>query len=147
MISYLKITKRRKPSDKLFGKVSALYHRNVQLYHLYAFYLKCFCASGTRKTDGGVPEDEENFEEAIKNVNTALNLTKVQNKTLSKLFMNNCFYFFRCGVIQLIFYHSSCLCRFQAPLKTSSTASSVTASHHRCRFFSLIQSHSLIINK
>uniref|UniRef100_A0A8C7X309 NEDD8-activating enzyme E1 regulatory subunit n=1 Tax=Oryzias sinensis TaxID=183150 RepID=A0A8C7X309_9TELE len=32
---------------------------------------------GIIKTDGGVPEDEENFEEAIKNVNTALNLTKI----------------------------------------------------------------------
>lgn len=30
-----------------------------------------------RKNDNGVPEDEENFEEAIKNVNTALNPTKV----------------------------------------------------------------------
>uniref|UniRef100_A0A672GYC1 NEDD8-activating enzyme E1 regulatory subunit n=1 Tax=Salarias fasciatus TaxID=181472 RepID=A0A672GYC1_SALFA len=32
---------------------------------------------GIRKNDNGVPEDEENFEEAIKNVNTALNPTKV----------------------------------------------------------------------
>lgn len=27
--------------------------------------------------ENGVPEDEENFEEAVKNVNTALNATKV----------------------------------------------------------------------
>uniref|UniRef100_A0A8D3CPK1 NEDD8-activating enzyme E1 regulatory subunit n=1 Tax=Scophthalmus maximus TaxID=52904 RepID=A0A8D3CPK1_SCOMX len=30
-----------------------------------------------RKNENGVPEDEENFEEAVKNVNTALNPTKV----------------------------------------------------------------------
>lgn len=33
--------------------------------------------SGILKNENGVPEDEENFEEAIKNVNTALNPTKV----------------------------------------------------------------------
>uniref|UniRef100_A0A3Q3F4Y1 NEDD8-activating enzyme E1 regulatory subunit n=1 Tax=Labrus bergylta TaxID=56723 RepID=A0A3Q3F4Y1_9LABR len=32
---------------------------------------------GILKKENGVPEDEENFEEAIKNVNTALNATKV----------------------------------------------------------------------
>uniref|UniRef100_A0A669EIB7 NEDD8-activating enzyme E1 regulatory subunit n=1 Tax=Oreochromis niloticus TaxID=8128 RepID=A0A669EIB7_ORENI len=32
---------------------------------------------GIRKNENGVPEDEENFEEAIKNVNTALNPTKI----------------------------------------------------------------------
>uniref|UniRef100_A0A6I8SWD6 NEDD8-activating enzyme E1 regulatory subunit n=1 Tax=Xenopus tropicalis TaxID=8364 RepID=A0A6I8SWD6_XENTR len=32
---------------------------------------------GILKNENGVPEDEENFEEAIKNVNTALNITKV----------------------------------------------------------------------
>uniref|UniRef100_A0A8C5ED35 NEDD8-activating enzyme E1 regulatory subunit n=1 Tax=Gouania willdenowi TaxID=441366 RepID=A0A8C5ED35_GOUWI len=32
---------------------------------------------GIRKNENGVPEDEENFEEAIKNVNTALNQTKI----------------------------------------------------------------------
>ena len=34
------------------------------------------------KKDNGVPEDEENFEEAIKNVNTALNPTKVPHNAL-----------------------------------------------------------------
>lgn len=40
----------------------------------------CFCIffhSGILKNENGVPEDEENFDEAIKNVNTALNPTKV----------------------------------------------------------------------
>ncbi|KAM9301535.1 NEDD8-activating enzyme E1 regulatory subunit [Gastrophryne carolinensis] len=32
---------------------------------------------GILKNENGVPEDEENFEEAVKNVNTALNITKV----------------------------------------------------------------------
>ncbi|KAM3876792.1 NEDD8-activating enzyme E1 regulatory subunit [Diretmus argenteus] len=32
---------------------------------------------GILKNDNGVPEDEENFEEAVKNVNTALNSTKI----------------------------------------------------------------------
>lgn len=32
---------------------------------------------GILKNESGVPEDEENFEEAIKNINTALNPTKV----------------------------------------------------------------------
>lgn len=32
---------------------------------------------GVLKNENGVPEDEENFEEAVKNVNTALNTTKV----------------------------------------------------------------------
>ncbi|XP_031424594.1 NEDD8-activating enzyme E1 regulatory subunit [Clupea harengus] len=34
---------------------------------------------GILKKDNGVPEDEENFEEAIKNVNTALNPTKISS--------------------------------------------------------------------
>lgn len=33
--------------------------------------------SGILRNESGTPEDEENFEEAIKNVNTALNPTKV----------------------------------------------------------------------
>ncbi|XP_053173485.1 NEDD8-activating enzyme E1 regulatory subunit [Scomber japonicus] len=36
-----------------------------------------FIREGILKNENGVPEDEENFEEAIKNVNTALNPTKV----------------------------------------------------------------------
>ncbi|XP_033897685.2 NEDD8-activating enzyme E1 regulatory subunit-like [Acipenser ruthenus] len=34
---------------------------------------------GIRKNENGVPEDEENFDEAIKNVNTALNPTKISS--------------------------------------------------------------------
>lgn len=44
-------------------------------FYVY-YFLFCFF-SGIRKNENGVPEDEENFEEAIKNVNTALNPTKV----------------------------------------------------------------------
>ncbi|KAM9410124.1 NEDD8-activating enzyme E1 regulatory subunit [Pholidichthys leucotaenia] len=40
---------------------------------------------GIMKNENGVPEDEENFEEAIKNVNTALNPTKVPS-TVEDLF-------------------------------------------------------------
>uniref|UniRef100_A0A3Q3WXP2 NEDD8-activating enzyme E1 regulatory subunit n=1 Tax=Mola mola TaxID=94237 RepID=A0A3Q3WXP2_MOLML len=36
-----------------------------------------FIRGGILKNESGVPEDEENFEEAIKNINTALNPTKV----------------------------------------------------------------------
>uniref|UniRef100_A0A8C9XVB3 NEDD8-activating enzyme E1 regulatory subunit n=1 Tax=Sander lucioperca TaxID=283035 RepID=A0A8C9XVB3_SANLU len=36
-----------------------------------------FIREGILKNENGVPEDEENFEEAIKNVNTALNPTKI----------------------------------------------------------------------
>uniref|UniRef100_A0A3B3S023 NEDD8-activating enzyme E1 regulatory subunit n=1 Tax=Paramormyrops kingsleyae TaxID=1676925 RepID=A0A3B3S023_9TELE len=38
--------------------------------------------NGILQNENGVPEDEENFEEAIKNVNTALNPTKVRILTL-----------------------------------------------------------------
>uniref|UniRef100_A0A665XAP5 NEDD8-activating enzyme E1 regulatory subunit n=1 Tax=Echeneis naucrates TaxID=173247 RepID=A0A665XAP5_ECHNA len=38
-----------------------------------------FIREGILKNENGVPEDEENFEEAIKNVNTALNPTKVHS--------------------------------------------------------------------
>ena len=37
-----------------------------------------FCVIGILKNDEGVPEDEENFDEAIKNVNSALVPTKVK---------------------------------------------------------------------
>lgn len=38
---------------------------------------KQFLREGIRKDENGVPEDEENFEEAIRHVNTALNPTKI----------------------------------------------------------------------
>ncbi|KAI2662480.1 NEDD8-activating enzyme E1 regulatory subunit [Labeo rohita] len=41
---------------------------------------------GIFKNENGTPEDEENFEEAIKNVNTALNPTKVELLTFEKLY-------------------------------------------------------------
>uniref|UniRef100_A0AAQ5Z987 NEDD8-activating enzyme E1 regulatory subunit n=1 Tax=Amphiprion ocellaris TaxID=80972 RepID=A0AAQ5Z987_AMPOC len=44
-----------------------------------------FIREGILKNENGVPEDEENFEEAIKNVNTALNLTKIPS-TVEDLF-------------------------------------------------------------
>lgn len=44
-----------------------------------------FLFSGIRKNENGTPEDEENFEEAIKNVNTALNPTKVELLTFEEL--------------------------------------------------------------
>lgn len=37
---------------------------------------------GILKNENGAPEDEENFEEAIKNVNTALNITQVLKELL-----------------------------------------------------------------
>lgn len=37
---------------------------------------------GILRNENGAPEDEENFEEAIKNVNTALNITKVLKELL-----------------------------------------------------------------
>uniref|UniRef100_A0A665XBX4 NEDD8-activating enzyme E1 regulatory subunit n=1 Tax=Echeneis naucrates TaxID=173247 RepID=A0A665XBX4_ECHNA len=44
-----------------------------------------FIREGILKNENGVPEDEENFEEAIKNVNTALNPTKIPS-TVEDLF-------------------------------------------------------------
>lgn len=43
-------------------------------------------ALGILKDEDGVPEDEENFEEAIRHVNTALNPTKVPNLKFSSHF-------------------------------------------------------------
>uniref|UniRef100_A0A8B9H3V8 NEDD8-activating enzyme E1 regulatory subunit n=1 Tax=Astyanax mexicanus TaxID=7994 RepID=A0A8B9H3V8_ASTMX len=43
---------------------------------------------GIRKNENGAPEEEENFDEAIKNVNTALNPTKVNPITVDDIF--NC---------------------------------------------------------
>uniref|UniRef100_A0A671TLC2 NEDD8-activating enzyme E1 regulatory subunit n=1 Tax=Sparus aurata TaxID=8175 RepID=A0A671TLC2_SPAAU len=49
----------------------------VLLYNeMFFSSLQCI-REGILKNENGVPEDEENFEEAIKNVNTALNPTKV----------------------------------------------------------------------
>ncbi|XP_030060332.1 NEDD8-activating enzyme E1 regulatory subunit [Microcaecilia unicolor] len=44
---------------------------------------------GMLKKENGVPEDEENFEEAIKNVNTALNATKIPS-SIEELFNDSC---------------------------------------------------------
>lgn len=41
---------------------------------------------GILKNENGAPEDEENFEEAIKNVNTALNITQVSKELLKPVF-------------------------------------------------------------
>lgn len=43
---------------------------------------------GILKNENGVPEDEENFEEAIKNVNTALNPTKVPDQMHSFIILS-----------------------------------------------------------
>ncbi|XP_041125206.1 NEDD8-activating enzyme E1 regulatory subunit [Polyodon spathula] len=45
---------------------------------------------GIRKNENGVPEDEENFDEAIKNVNTALNPTKISSGVQELLQDENC---------------------------------------------------------
>ncbi|XP_027557760.1 NEDD8-activating enzyme E1 regulatory subunit [Neopelma chrysocephalum] len=44
---------------------------------------------GILKNENGTPEDEENFEEAIKNVNTALNTTEVP-RGIQELFNDDC---------------------------------------------------------
>ena len=50
----------------------------MEIKHIFDSFSFSFCfPSGILKNENGVPEDEENFEEAIKNVNTALNPTKV----------------------------------------------------------------------
>uniref|UniRef100_A0A3Q3K6R9 NEDD8-activating enzyme E1 regulatory subunit n=1 Tax=Monopterus albus TaxID=43700 RepID=A0A3Q3K6R9_MONAL len=46
-----------------------------------------FIREGILKNENGIPEDEENFEEAIKNVNTALNPTKIPS-AVEDLFNN-----------------------------------------------------------
>lgn len=42
--------------------------------------LKCMIRQGIRKRDGGVPEDEENFEEAIRSINVALRPTAIPDE-------------------------------------------------------------------
>ncbi|KAM8983083.1 NEDD8-activating enzyme E1 regulatory subunit isoform 1-T1 [Ara ararauna] len=44
---------------------------------------------GILKNENGAPEDEENFEEAIKNVNTALNTTEIP-KGIEEIFNDDC---------------------------------------------------------
>ncbi|XP_048814296.1 NEDD8-activating enzyme E1 regulatory subunit [Lagopus muta] len=44
---------------------------------------------GILKNESGTPEDEENFEEAIKNVNAALNTTKIP-KCIEEIFNDDC---------------------------------------------------------
>uniref|UniRef100_A0A8V0XWP7 NEDD8-activating enzyme E1 regulatory subunit n=1 Tax=Gallus gallus TaxID=9031 RepID=A0A8V0XWP7_CHICK len=44
---------------------------------------------GILKNENGTPEDEENFEEAIKNVNTALNTTKIP-RCIEEIFNDDC---------------------------------------------------------
>lgn len=77
-ISFPKITRTKSPSGSLYGKV------RVDCFATFLFNRKLFSdwcwlcnISGIRKNENGFPEDEENFEEAIKSVNTALNPTKV----------------------------------------------------------------------
>lgn len=63
--------------------------RIVFAYKLRDLAVGCDCVmrvpSGIRKKENGGPEDEENFEEAIKNVNTALTPTKVPHLKYSWL--------------------------------------------------------------
>ncbi|NXD08247.1 ULA1 enzyme, partial [Nothocercus nigrocapillus] len=44
---------------------------------------------GILKNENGTPEDEENFEEAIKNVNTALSITKIP-RCIEEIFNDDC---------------------------------------------------------
>lgn len=63
------------------------FHRILVVYRHYLIQIMPNCiwfvfswylvSLGILKNEKGTPEDEENFEEAIKNVNTALNPTKV----------------------------------------------------------------------
>lgn len=82
-----------------------------------------FVLSGIRKNENGVPEDEENFEEAIKNVNTALNPTKVPQLRCTLSISHFCSHRQSCNV--------SYFCRFLVLLKTSLLVSSVKTSQHR----------------
>uniref|UniRef100_A0A8K9UMV6 NEDD8-activating enzyme E1 regulatory subunit n=1 Tax=Oncorhynchus mykiss TaxID=8022 RepID=A0A8K9UMV6_ONCMY len=63
------------------GKKVSTYDHNFQFPKNYkekeAF--KQLIRQGILKSEKGTPEDEENFEEAIKNVNTALNPTKISS--------------------------------------------------------------------
>ncbi|XP_060586196.1 NEDD8-activating enzyme E1 regulatory subunit-like isoform X2 [Ruditapes philippinarum] len=63
--------------EKHNGEGPKVYREKVQL--------KDMIREGIRKSDEGVQEDEENFEEAIKAVNTALNPTKIPSE-VARLF-------------------------------------------------------------
>ena len=86
--------------------------------------------SGIRKNENGAPEEEENFDEAIKNVNTALNPTKVQLMLMLTplLLLLAC-----CADVWI-----SLFCRSPALWKTSSTRSSVRTSRHRSDSFTVV---------
>lgn len=78
MVNRRKITRRKRPSDSLYGKVTVYWLEVVLRIQWRGCATQTFCVTlGILKNENGVPEDEENFEEAIKNVNTALNPTKV----------------------------------------------------------------------
>lgn len=49
-----------------------------------ALFCYFFVWIGILKNENGAPEDEENFEEAIKNVNTALNTTQVSKEGIAE---------------------------------------------------------------
>lgn len=66
-------------------------HGLLTVHCLFTFsvltdWLLLFVALGILKDENGVPEDEENFEEAIRHVNTALNPTKVPHLKFSSHF-------------------------------------------------------------
>lgn len=54
------------------------------LYHLNVFDIP----SGVKRNEEGILEEEENFEEAVKAVNTALNPTRVSDKSHSCIACN-----------------------------------------------------------
>lgn len=56
------------------------------IYFQCVHWLIIVVALGILKDEDGVPEDEENFEEAIRHVNTALNPTKVPHLKFSSHF-------------------------------------------------------------
>ncbi|XP_077686899.1 NEDD8-activating enzyme E1 regulatory subunit isoform X1 [Eretmochelys imbricata] len=58
---------------KWYSEKSELIPRNYKEKEAFRELIR----QGILKNENGIPEDEENFEEAIKNVNTALNVTKI----------------------------------------------------------------------
>ncbi|XP_073164046.1 NEDD8-activating enzyme E1 regulatory subunit isoform X2 [Lepidochelys kempii] len=58
---------------KWYNEKSELIPRNYKEKEAFRELIR----QGILKNENGIPEDEENFEEAIKNVNTALNVTKI----------------------------------------------------------------------
>jgi len=107
---------------------------------LAKMFFVCFSPLlGIMKNENGVPEDEENFEEAIKNVNTALNPTKVPDLPFSLVFKSH-YQLLKPLAVCCSSCNVSYFCRFRAQLKTSSIASSVTTSQHRFLFYLFISS-------